>query len=210
MTALIIIGVILLILLLILFSPVRVWVSYEDSFHLKLYFAGIKIFSTKSDIGQEKEKTTDKGSDAKSENTAIKEGKRFFGFLKEKYGFSGAVKTVFGFIGDVLAHIKKLLRHIKFKSIILDISVSGDDAAKTAVEYGGVCAAVYPVLSVLDTCAGFSYKQINIKSDFVSENSRFRFSGSVILRVFFLLVAAIKIYSEYKKFVSKENFNERK
>lgn len=206
----IIIGVILSILLLILFLPVRVWVSYTDSFYLKIYFAGIKIFTAKPDKKEEKEEKPDKVSNPKAENTAVKEGKRFFGFLKEKYGFSGAVKTVFGFVGDVFTHIKRLLRHIKFRRIALDISVAGDDAAKTAIEYGGVCAAVYPVLSVLDTCAGFSYEQINIKSDFVSENSEFRFSGSVILRIFFLLVAAIKIYSEYKKFVSKENFNERK
>lgn len=213
MTALIIIGAILLLIFLVLFLPVNVFLKFQNDFFIKIKFAGIKLFEIsekekKSDSDKKTDKDGKKNED--SENPALKQGKELFSFLKEKYGFSGAVKKVFSLLKDMLTHIKNLLRHIKIKKIKLDLTVSGADAADTAIEYGRICTAAYPVLAFFDSFSGIDFKQININSDFNGNKKEFEFSLVVKLQIIYLLIAAFKIYSEYKNFTIKENYNERK
>lgn len=212
MIALYIIGAVLLILTAVLFLPVSIHLVFVEDFFVKIKFAGIKVYEIKPD-GEDKEKNQKKDStekEEKQENPATKEGKQLFGFLKEKHGFTGAVKSLLGLLGDVLTHIKKLLRHIKIKRVELKLTVAADDAAQTAIEYGTVCAAAYPVLALLDSCAEVGFKNIDIKSDFNSGKPDFSFSATVRMQIFFLLSAAFGIYTEYKNFTLKENYNERK
>lgn len=209
MIALYILGGILLIILLVLFLPVSVHIKFVEDFFVKIKFAGIKVFRIEPSKDEtEKTDTGDTVSDKKAENTAVKESKRIFLKLKEKYGFSGAVKTVLGFIGDVLAHIKSLLRHIKIKRVEFSLTVAAEDAAQTAIEYGSVCGVAYPVFAMLESCAEIGFKNINIRSDFNSGKPEFAFSAVVKMQIFFLLLTAYRVYSEYKKFISKENCNE--
>ena len=208
MIALIIIGAILLILAAILFLPVDAVFRFKEEIFFKVKFSGITVFKLKPK-DEEKEKTeekpeTDAKPQPKKENTAIS----FFKKLKEKYGFSGAVKQIFGFVRDLFPHIKSLLKHIKIKRVGLDIIIAEGDAAKTAIEYGSVCAVVYPVLAAAESIANIEYKAINIRSDFEGSESEFSFKATVRTRIFFLLIALIKIYSEYKKFTARIENNE--
>jgi len=210
--ALIIIGVILALILIVLLLPINVFLKFNEDFFVELSLAKIKLFQTKTQESKPKQSTgaSAKQSEKENENLVFKQGKQLFSFLKEKYGFSGAVKTVLNFGKDVLTHIKKLLRHIKIKRVTLDITVASANAAETAIDYGKICSAAYPVLAILNSCAKIGFKQINIKSDFNGNASQFKFSANISLQIIFLLIAAYRVYSEYKKFVSKENFNERK
>ncbi len=214
MIALIILGALLILILLIFFLPVNVFVSFKNDFFVKIKFAGIKLFEIPKEKDKSKTSKSDKKPEKKSvqkaEQPVFKQSKELFLFLKEKYGFFGAVKKVLLFLGNILTHIKKLLRHIKIEKIKLAITVSGDDAASTAIEYGKVCSAAYPVLSFLDSFSSISFKQIDINSDFTENKKEFEFSLNVKLQIIYMLIAAFKIYSEYKNFTLKENYNERK
>ncbi len=209
MIALIVIGAILILLLVVLLLPINVFLSFENDFFVKLSFAKIKIFES------EKEEKTTKKSEAvaetqakkSDENTLLKNSKQLFLFLKEKYGFSGAVKSILGFLKDELAHIKKLLRHIKINRLTLDITVASANAAETAIEYGKICGVAYPVLAFLNSYAKIGLKSVNINTDFDGNTPQFKFSVNLKLQLIRLLVVAYKVYSEYKKFVLKENFN---
>ncbi len=209
MIALIIVGALLLIIAAVLFLPLDVSLSFSENLHLSVRFFGLTVYKLKDKSGRNsKKKTSDssKTETPKKENEALGLFKR----LKEKYGFSGAVKQIFGFVKELLPHIKELLKHIKFKRTVLDITVAEDDAAKTAIEYGRVCAVAYPVLSGLESLADIKYKSINIRSNFESSESRFLFSGLIRTRVFFLLAAVFKVYSQYKKFIARIENDGRK
>ncbi len=210
MIALIILAVFLGVVLFLFFFPINVFLCFEEDFTVLISFAGIKLFSTekKSNIPK-KEKTEKKSTPASKENTFLKDSKRLFSFLREKYGFGGAVRTVLEFLNKLLSHTKTLLRHIKIKKVRLNITVADFDAAKTAIEYGAVCSAAYPVLAFLNSFAKVGFKKVDIRSDFEGNTPEFNFSADIKLQMFFLLVVAYRVYSEYKKFLLKENFNGR-
>lgn len=210
MIFLIIIGILLLIIAAILFLPVKVFIDFKDSFLIKIKFFGIKVFETRPEKDESKPQKAETNSGKKTEKSTENQAKRIFLRLKEKHGFTGAVKEVLSFLLDCLTHIKRLLRHIKIKRICLDITVASSDAAKTAIEYGSVCSAVYPTLALIDTVPNIGFREINVKSDFNSENCDFSFSFYVQLQIFFALIAAFKIYKEYKKFNVRNEDNERK
>lgn len=210
MIALIILAAVLLILLAVLFLPLDVCIKFLNDFYVKIKFAGVKVFEIEPKSKEKKSAPADTVSDQKAENEAVRESKQIFSFLKEKYGFMGAVKSVLSFVVDALSHIKRLLKHTKIKRVEFNLTVAGSDAAQTAIEYGVACTAVYPVMAFLNSCAEINFKNINVKSDFNSKGAEFNFSAVVRLRIFFCVLAAFKIYKEYKQFLLKENYNERK
>ena len=211
MIFLIILGIILLIIAALLFMPVNIGISFKDDFHVKVKFFGIKLFDTLSDKGEKKiEKEKKKEEENKSSGETVKKAKSIFSKLKEKYGFSMAIKELLSFFMKCFTHIKGLLRHIKIKKIRLNITVATSDAAKTAIEYGVVCTAVYPTLAFIDTIPNIGFKEINVKSDFKSEEGGIDFSFDAKLQVFFALICAFKIYKEYKNFIIRIEDNERK
>lgn len=204
MIFLIILGVILLLLALVLFLPVNVWVEFKEDFFVKIRFCSIKVYELKP------AKKQDTGTE-KTEITEIKEKpKGIFSKFKEKFGFSGAVREFFVFFKDVFSHTKGFLRHIKIEKTNLFIKIASPDAAKTAIDYGIVCAAVYPVLAMLDSVGNIKYKKIDIKSDFESATSDFSFGFDIKLKIFFLLITLFKVYKDYKKFTARIETNERK
>lgn len=210
MTVFIILSIILSLILLILFLPVVVDISFKQEFFFKIRLFGFKVFDSQK---PKKEKTpiTRKKNQEKNKKSDVKlRAKTIFERLQKKYGFTGAVSKIMTFVLKVLSHIKGFLRHINIHKVKLDIVVASEDAAKTAIEYGIVCQAVYPALSALTSMVNIKYKEINVKSDFESTNCNFQFGALVKLNIFWLLIAVVKIFSEYKNFVTEKDENERK
>ncbi len=210
MIALYIIGVIILIIAGILFLPICAVIKFEDKLFIAFKFLGITLFKFREKAESERPKTEKKKPKAKADNGQENKLSYFYKNLKDKYGFSGAVKLILGFIRDLFPHIKTLLKHIKFIKIVLNITVAEGDAAKTAIEYGSVCAVAYPLLAGLEAVANIDYKAINISSNFESDEGVFSFSGAIRTRIFYLLVVLWRVYSEYKKFIVRIEDNERK
>ena len=104
--------------------------------------------------------------------------------------------------------LKKLwwvVKKFKFRRFYLNLSVATNDAASTAINYGKICSAVYPIISFLETNADFKAKEINISADFDKSDSEFKISTSVTTRLFFWLVAAISALFEFLKIQRKES-----
>ncbi len=210
MIFLLISGIILALLLLILFLPVEIFISFKEAFKVKIKFFGIKVFEIEPESQEKNDKALDKVSEKNAQKDTENKAKKIFSRLKERLGFTGAVKEIFKLLLDCLTHIKSLLRHIKINKIRLNIAVASDDAAKTAIEYGTVCSAVYPVLALLDTVPNIGLKEINIRSDFEGSECDFSFSLQIGIQIFFALISAFKIYKEYRNFVIRNEENERK
>ena len=116
---------------------------------------------------------------------------------------SDAEGEITAFVKALILRIKNQLRHIRITRLCLGIKVAADDAALTAIYYGAVCSAVYPILSLLDSLSNIALKQIDIRADFESTKPDFAFSARVKLRLFFLLAAALAALSEFNKFKTR-------
>lgn len=205
MTFLWIISVILLLLLAIIFAPVRFDFSFDGQVFYKLCVYGIAIY-------KKNQKTSPKKQSVKSDETKKPQEKKsgFFKKLKDERGFSGTVSFCMSLLSMIIKKVAFFVRRLKFKRFCLDIIVSSDDAAKTAIEYGTVCTAVYPVLSLLTSTARFKLKNINVSTDFDATSPICRLSFSVGTSVITALVVAVSTLVEYNKLKRNVNKGERK
>ena len=197
---------ILLIVLGVLFIPVVVDLEYTDDFKFKISFLKITLFSSEKEKKADRKKSSDKHKGKKS--SVLRDAKAYFKKVKNKKGFTGAVKEVMRLISNIFSHIKWLLRYINICKVRLNINVGTPDAALTAIEYGSVCSAVYPVTAMLDSVAHIGFKEINVNADFENSKSDFGFKARVKMQIVYLLICAFKIYRTLKKFITENIENE--
>ena len=212
MTFLIVFGVIALLVLGVLFIPFRVSLCFDGELNVKVSFLKIPLFKGGNKKKPEKEKDGERSDrqKPKKENGTFKGIKEYFKKVKKESGLTATLKEGFVLISEILGHIKRLFRHINICRVKLNITVGTPDAALTAIEYGEVCAAVYPVTAFLDGAANVGFKEINVQADFEGGKSNFGFSAAVKIQIFYLAICAIKIFKPLKKFITEKNENERK
>ncbi len=114
----------------------------------------------------------------------------------------------------MLTVLGRFSRHIKLDELRLRVLVASDDAAKTAIEYGTVCAAAGAVRSVAEGMRRVNLPQVNVsvECDFLAETPEFDAELCISVRIWRLALIAlfasrplidaldlIKAYSYYKK-----------
>lgn len=191
MTALIVIGVIIAILLLIAVTRISVHIAYEQSFKISVSVLGITIYSNSK---PKRAKVTEK-SQAEEKPQQKKEN-----IVKKIYKTKGLKYTV-DLVGDavktVFSKLSWLLQRLKIRNFKLSLSVVGGDAADTAIKYGAVCAAVYPILSFIDAKLDFKPKSIDVYADFEGKDIKFSIFTDIKAEVFVLVALAINCLKEY-------------
>ncbi len=198
MIAVYIIAGIVVFVLALLFLPVSAVINYDDEFSFYIRILGIKIRlpdrKKSINISKTDEKPKQKGK------------------IGKKIKKDGIVKTVKGYIAfakKVIDRIGYLSKRVYVRDFKLRISVGGADAALTAIEYGTVCAVVYPFLRYIYSLVDFKAKQVDIISDFDNKESSLTFHIRFAAQPLVLLTAAYGIYEEYK-LLTGEKENERK
>ncbi len=197
MKALLIVLGVLLLLLFLLILPVTIDLFYEKSFVYRIKYAGIVCFYSKN---KTKEKTDD--------DTSIKQSKpKKDSYLKKTYNEKGFYGTVVYFCKLLMLILKKLqfiLKHLKFRHFKLDLTVASSNAADTALQYGGICSAVYPIIAFLQTNVNFKLKNVNISTDFDKTKPEFKVEFFVITKPIYLLIAVLTALFEFLKLQRKE------
>ena len=198
MTAIYIISAVLLFFLILILIPISVVFDFESEVKYRVKVAGITVYN--SEKPPKKRKKVKKSDKKAVENAPDKPEKKqnFFLKLKEEKGFSGAVKYTAGLAGIILKKVGLLLRRLRFKKYVLEIAVASDDAA--ALEYGAVCTAVYPVLSLLVSKARFKAKSVNISADFEAACPRAKLSFEVTTELIIPSVSVICGLNDYIKY----------
>lgn len=154
----IILGIILLILIILLFSPVKVYVKYFDGkpeVVIKyLFFSKLPDLNQKEDK-PEKEKNKKKKTDKKKSS---KEKKKFIpDTVSGKLHF-------FKNLADSGGHALRIItKHIKIKDIFIDLQISDLDACDCAMKFGKANIIVYNLLSYLGCFLKLKKKSINIR-----------------------------------------------
>ena len=188
MIGIIILCSVLLLILLLLFLPIRVFLFYDETLSWKVKFAFIPFL----DSAKQKETEMPEHKPEKPKNKKEKKDNLFRQVIRKK-GAKEGLRIIFAFLVKVLKKAKKLLKHITFHKICFRLTVGAEDAAQTALLYGEVCTAAYPAFSFLDQASNVKYKEISISPDFVRPQIDPQFSAVVTARIFFLLAAAIGI-----------------
>lgn len=210
-TVLIILGIIITLLFLLLILPLTIELSFKDKFLLKVKYFGITVYDNQKNIGDKSKKSSKENSKTKSENN---DNKPKDNFLKKTYDQKGLLGTV-KYLSDLLSMLFKkigwLIKRIKFRKFKLNLAVATPDAASTAIQYGAICSALYPVLSILTANLNFKAKEINISADFNKTAPEFQIELIAKASIIVWIIAAIATFLQYSKLQDKESEkNERK
>lgn len=138
--------------------------------------------------------STDETADAENEEDIELSGKG----KKEKLGdkiekltdMIEKAKIIWGFSQKWLSHIFK---HIYFRDLVIDFTVSGEDAYKAAMNYGSVSAVTYGGISALSTLFDTKIKTVDIVCDFNGKKSAFDGEVKITLSPGTALKAALGI-----------------
>lgn len=209
MIALIIIGAIVGLLLIAIFLPITIDVSYDSEFLIKIKYSGITVFDNKKSEKKQKNKYK-KQSKPNKKSAKTKKDNFFIRTYKQK-GLMGTIKYFSTILKIVLKKLMWLLKKFKFRRFKFDLTVATSDAADTAIKYGEVCAATYPVFALIQSVADFKPKDINISADFDKSKWEFKCETLVKTSAINWIIAGISVLIEIFKIQRKESEeNERK
>ena len=214
MTAVYIICGILLFLIVLLLIPVSVEAGYFDSFSARIRYGGIKVLDTskvkkpKKEKPKKKEKKKPK-SDKKAKSESPKKENFITRIFKEK-GKIGGVKFCFAVLKAALSKTVWLIKKISIEKMFLDITVSSEEAAATAVTYGTVCAAVYPVIAVIKENTKIGVSEVNISTDFDKISPIVKAAITFKTRLIYAVIAAVSLFFRYLQIKKESEKNERK
>ncbi|MGN0621811.1 MAG: DUF2953 domain-containing protein [Porcipelethomonas sp.] len=188
MTALIITGIILFILLTLLFSPVRIYFDCMDGkrnvvmkyLFIRKNFDSIGENLSASDPGKKadssgKNKSRKSGegklqSDDKDSKKAGKEksGAEKKGIFPEDRGEQ--IDFVLSVVNAGGKALKTALKRISVTKIFIDFKVSDPDAYECAIKYGKINAALYNGLKLMNRFFTLKKESINVRCVFNEEN----------------------------------------
>ena len=124
-------------------------------------------------------------------------------------GFKGTLSFVFSEKTGLFRRIKYLLKNLKVKKFRLYITVAGEDAAQTALTYGGVCSLLYPLVAFLEANMNFSEDDMKIRADYEKETPDLYFFTQIKVRVITALIAIFTLLPTIIKLLKEVNKNEQ-
>ena len=151
-------------------------------------------------------------------NTVFTEIKLFGKTLKNKgtlqkilkhLGFKGTVNLLFSEEIGFFSRLKYILKKLIVSQFKLNISVSGDDAAQTALLYGGVCSVLYPAVAFLESFITFKEDELKILCDYEKDKSELHLFIEAKIRVVYLLIAVFKLIPVIKTILKEVKENEQ-
>ena len=203
MTALIVIGCIILFFALILSLKAKITVVYdgEVALFVKVLFIKIKILPKKKKKGphsmsekkahkikqkllEKQKKKKLKQQQKKQEKEAKKHDKEHG--VKEKKSLSD-ILDIIGMVKNIVSVvIKRFFKHLRVDIARLKIKIATGDAATTALAYGAVSQAAMYLFTVLAPVKGFSFpkeKDTDISCDYLSDTTTIDIKISFSIRV---------------------------
>ncbi|MBE6798835.1 MAG: hypothetical protein E7525_03540 [Ruminococcaceae bacterium] len=190
MTALIILGSILGLIVLLLLSHISFYVKVDSgvAMFLRFWFVKFELPPKKRKIKKKQEETDELLKESQKDKNIITK------MIKEK-GVRETVLELWSVFKPILLKAIEVFKKIKVKRLKLRVITASDDAAKTALEYGGVCAVVYPVLAFLKSVLQFPDKaaDVHIDADYDAAEPTLYLDLKLKIRVITVLRAALSV-----------------
>lgn len=180
------VGPVILAVAALLPAKIKVRIGYiEEEFILsfKLLFF---VFTVSPENKKKKKKKAKKKEKEKKERPAKKEKDNFFRSHTSDFG-------VFDYIELIGIVIEKFVAKIYFDKLEAEIRVAGDDAAQTALNFGRLNAAIYPIAGLINGHKRIKKLHIGITPDFTTTKSVYNAEAIAYIRIFDVLAAVIAI-----------------
>lgn len=180
------VGLVILAVAALLPAKIKVRIGYiEEEFILsfKLLFF---VFTVSPENKKKKKKKAKKKEEEKKERPAKKEKDNFFRSHTSDFG-------VFDYIELIGIVIEKFVAKIYFDKLEAEIRVAGDDAAQTALNFGRLNAAIYPIAGLINGHKRIKKLHIGITPDFTTTKSVYNAEAIAYIRIFDVLAAVIAI-----------------
>lgn len=225
MTALIIIGAILLFFVFLLSLKATITIAYADELTLSVRVLCIKIrilpkkekrgprsMSRRSAerIREKARKKAQKKREAAKAKAEAKRQKKEAAKGKPKKSMSEILDIV-SVIREIAAEvIRRFFKHLRIDVARVKIKVATGDAATTAVAYGAACTALNVLLPVLSEVKNFSLpreRDFSVEPDFLGETPELDVKLLFSLRVWHLFSVA---FGALKKFLAHKAKNATK
>lgn len=189
---------VLLLLLVALLIPVRVCVEYKSEAKVVLKFLFIKftLIPQKQKKKKKRNKKGKSGDVKKKVSSKAEDDSQTGKFIKDLYkakGIDGFVSLISELAKLAAGSLKGMFKHILFKKFDVNIKVSADNAADTAIKYGYICAGVYPAVSLVLNTVKYKSYSVNIAPDFDEKESVTEFEMQANILLLFAVIEALKI-----------------
>lgn len=190
MTALYIIAGIALLIALVLFLPIRLIAGYnKNGILLKVRW----LFVTLYDISAppKKKKKKNKKKQPQSDTQKAQKKSNPFRDLKQS-GTEGVPAFIIKLFDDIFSLLGDASRRMKIKSFFVDVRIASEDAAQTAMLYGGICSALYPACSFILGKIKHNIKKVKISAcpDFNGSQSQYDVNIVLSCAPYWLLTSA--------------------
>ncbi len=174
-----IIAAILIILICILFLPLKAELIYKEQMSIRVFFSGIPVYKTilkgkeSSNVPEEKAKKLEKNS--KKLGNKIDDFRSFYKMT-----------------------VKLLRRHVSLEEIKLKVDFGTGEAATTAILTGALWGALYGLIGRIGHICYIKKHNVNITP--VYNEARFSFEGKCIFKsnVAYIIFIAITILMKIK------------
>lgn len=188
MTGFIITILILSVIFLLLLAPLKIVLRLNNSAYFKVKYLGITLYNVNSEKKQHKKKTQEKISAPKK--TKFKELLKKYSDGKSK---AEILKELLDIIKTFFESFKRFIKHIVFKNINFELTIGSDEAAKTAILYGGFCTVVSSLVTLLSNSRNFKPSNIAVKTDFSSEQISVLLDCTIKIKLLYILAFAFSL-----------------
>lgn len=188
------------IITLLLLTDVHIKVSVDEKINIKARY----LFYKRSLIPKDpKKKTRLLLLNVEKSDKQLKSDLRK---LVDKLGVLGTIKELFSATASLVKQGWGLAHHLRVKRFDMTTVIASDDPAKTAVEYGGVCAVLYPALAGLQNLMKWNNNKttVNVFTDFCGTESSIKIEAKVKLKLWYYIKAYIGLYWD----LFKKKYNE--
>lgn len=206
MIALWVLLAILALFLFLLFVPIHIVFQYREraivtAKILFFRFDAMKLFRylSRDRAGKEQSENSHPSPKQKEKNAN----------LNKKVDPLGFVEFLLRIARVIVLALKEHLKRMKINLKELYVSIGTDDAAKTALIYGGAIQAANALCVLLQrfSCFRCDNRYLVISPDFTCEKSRFSIHLDLTVRLFFVIGVLLRAY--FRLFERKEMNNER-
>lgn len=183
---------ILIFIVLLLCIKLTFITKYEDVFELEArwLFIRYKLYPPKEKKDEKKEKDVKK--EPKKDSKPKKEKKpNLIKKFYENQGLTGLIELISATASAVNGVFKRIFKSIVIDSMHIAMRVTGEDSAKTAVNYGEVCAAVFPAMGFICSTIRVKKYRIDISPDFIGSENKAYFSAVVTVIPIKIINAAV-------------------
>jgi len=195
-------GIVIAVLIVIALLRFGVSVEYSKQGVLIEVLAGpfrVKVYPLK-----EKPEDEEKKRRKEAKKRAKEERKKAKAKDKPPFKLPGGLSSLLDMVSPLVEMLSRVKRRILIKKLMLHLTVAGDDAAKTAVMYGGVNAALGELAPLLDNNFRVKKRDFRVDVDFLETEQKIYVNAAISLAVWEAFYIAFALFPILKIFLKRD------